>query len=199
MRMGEGRRRKAWVGMTGTAGAVALLASAALAGCSKGPGPPRSAADVRGGRTYPLVFPVKGESTLQDSFGEPRDGVRRHEGVDIMAPKGTPVVAVADGTVIWTHGRGDPGCCSVAVRHDDGWSSHYLHLNNDRRGTDDGRGRGIAKKIEPKSRVRSGQRLGWVGDSGNAEGSSPHLHFELRDPANQPVDPYASLRAAARR
>ncbi len=106
-----------------------------------------------------------------------------------MAPKMTEVYAVADATVSWVGSR----CCSVFLQHDDGWWSWYIHLNNDTPGTDDGLAWGIAEGIVPGARVTAGQLIGWVGDSGNAEDTDPHLHFELHDAYAVKVDPYPSL------
>ena len=148
---------------------------------------------------YPLIFPVIGEVHIADNFGAPRAG-HSHQGVDIMTrtngvpAKGHPIVAAASGVVDWI---GD-SCCYLAIRHDDGWSSWYIHLNNDTPGTDDGLGWGIAPGITRGTRVEAGQLIGWGGDSGNAEGTSPHLHFELRQPDGQAIDPYDSLLAAPR-
>jgi len=105
---------------------------------------------------------------------------------------------VADGTV--SRIAGDVGISGnrIHVRHDDGWSTLYIHLNNDTAGTDDGNGRGIRAGLEEGDRVDAGQVIGWTGDSGNAEETNHHLHFELRDPDGNPVDPEASLRAADR-
>ncbi len=141
--------------------------------------------------SYPLVFPVAGSNTFGDHFWSSR-GRGVHHAVDIMAAKMTPVVAAASGTVAWVGSR----CCTLRIKHDDGWSSSYIHLNNDTPGTDDGRGQGIAPGIQRGSRVTAGQLIGWVGDSGNAESTAPHLHFELLDPHGVNVDPYLSLRAA---
>ena len=143
------------------------------------------------GRSVPLVFPLLGEALLTDSFGDPRPGDRRHQGVDIMAPKLTPVIAAAAGTVAYL--RTGRNCCSLTLRHDGGWTTRYLHLNNDTEGTDDGQGRGVMPGLEVGTMVRAGEVIGWVGDSGNAESTAPHLHFELRDPERQAVDPYPSL------
>ena len=104
----------------------------------------------------------------------------------------TPVFAVADGVVSWV----SDNCCNVAVRHRDRWSSYYIHLNNDTYGTDDGLGTGVAPGIEEGVSVRQGQLLGWVGDSGNAEETESHLHFELRMPNGESIDAAASLREA---
>jgi peptidoglycan hydrolase-like protein with peptidoglycan-binding domain len=126
-------------------------------------------------------------------FGACRDGcARRHEGVDILAPKMTPVYAAADATVYWL----GASCCSVSLQHDDGWQTWYIHLNNDTEGTDDGLGWGIAEGIVPGARVAAGQLIGWVGDSGNAEDTTPHLHFELHAPGGIKVDPYPALALA---
>jgi len=132
---------------------------------------------------YPMLFPVAGEDILfaddeYIGFGACRAGCSRlHEGVDVMALKMTEVYAVADATVSWVGSR----CCSVFLQHDDGWWSWYIHLNNDTPGTDDGLAWGIAEGIMPGARVTAGQLIGWVGDSGNAEDTDPHLHFELHD------------------
>ena len=173
-----------------TATAMALTIPTALANHDSSPnsGPDHSyGEDV----DYPLVFPVVGTNNYGDHFWAAR-GSGDHHAVDIMAAKMTPVVAVASGTVAWVGSR----CCTLRITHDDGWSSGYIHLNNDSPGSDDGQGWGIAPGITKGTRVQAGQLIGWVGDSGNAEGSSPHLHFELLDPHLVNVDPYLSLRAA---
>jgi hypothetical protein len=156
--------------------------------------------DAAEGKTvYRMVFPLLGEHTLTDSFGDPRGRGRKHAGVDILADRMTPVVAVADGTVRWIHNVPGDDCCDVALEHDDGWRSRYIHLNNDTPGTDDGRAVGIAPGLREGSRVAAGQLVGWVGDSGNAEATVPHLHFELRRANGTPVDPLPSLKAALTR
>ena len=148
---------------------------------------------------YPMVFPVQGPHYYSDTFGAPRGSGRTHAGQDIMTygEKGVPVVAVADGTVRWIGST----CCYLAIEHPDGWETWYIHLNNDTQlpdgsYTDDGLGWGIADGIEPGVDVFAGQLIGWVGDSGNAEWTAPHLHFELRDPSGTPYNPYESLLAA---
>lgn len=138
----------------------------------------------------PLPFHVG----IGSRFGADRDGgSRHHEGIDMSVPRLTPILAAADGVV---SAVGDDRCCSVRIRHDDGWQSHYVHLNNDTAGTDDGLGTGIAPWVVPGARVFAGQVIGWVGDSTNAEDTVPHLHFELRMPNGVAIDAAASYRAA---
>jgi hypothetical protein len=145
---------------------------------------------------YPMYFPVVGGLEWTDTFGAPRGSDRTHAGNDLMAPKMTEVIAVADGTVGWMHNEQGGNCCDMALRHDDGWESWYIHLNNDTEGTDDGLGWGFAPGIEPGVHVVAGQLIGYVGDSGNAEAAGSHLHFELHDPDGTVVNPYPHLVAA---
>lgn len=141
----------------------------------------------------PIVFPVAGEHSFRDTFGAPRDGGRRkHQGIDIFAARATAVVAVANGTIEEV-GVGRLAGQYIVVRHDDGWRSKYLHLNNDSPGTDDGLAIGYAAGIEVGVRVEVGTVIGFVGDSGNAESTSPHLHFELRQPDGRAINPYDAL------
>lgn len=149
---------------------------------------------------YDLVLPVDGDHHMADTFWAGRShGI--HHAQDLMADKMTPVLAAADGVVRlvnWTskeHMNPDR-CCSLVIRHDDGWESWYIHLDNDTTGTDDGKGWGIKRAIRPGVRVTAGQHIAWVGDSGNAEDTAPHLHFELRDPSGTIVNPFAALVAA---
>ena len=125
-----------------------------------------------------IVFPVIGDVHFTDTFGAPRSGGRSHEATDIMSygVKGLPVVAAADGYVNWIGSE----CCLLSIDHGDGWSTQYIHLDNDTPGTDDGQRWGIAPGVVRGAQVFAGQLIGWVGDSGNAEWVGPHLHFEIR-------------------
>ncbi|KAA3639349.1 MAG: M23 family peptidase [Armatimonadetes bacterium] len=139
------------------------------------------------------IFPVVGQDGVDfaysDTFGACRGSgcSRGHHGVDIgtYMVKGVPVVAAADGYVRHVNWSSDPDnmnpdrCCTIALVHENGWETWYIHLNNDTPGTDDGRAWGIAPGIVPGVEVRAGQLIGWVGDSGNAEGTIPHLHWEV--------------------
>jgi hypothetical protein len=145
---------------------------------------------------YPLVFPLVGDNHYTDTWGAARSGGRSHQGTDIIADKMIPVVAAASGTVGWMHAEQGGNCCAMALNHDDGWSSWYIHLNNDTPGTDDGLGWGFAAGIERGVHVEAGQVIGYVGDSGNAEWTVSHLHFELHDADGVPINPYPHLQAA---
>ena len=170
------------------------MAVAALAVASSGllPLTPVAADEI-----YEMVFPVAGPNTYTDTWGAPRSGGRTHEGTDILADKMIPVVAVASGTVGWMHDVQGGNCCAMALNHDDGWASWYIHLNNDTPGTDDGLGWGFAPGIEQGVHVEAGQLIGWVGDSGNAEWTTSHLHFELHRPDGVKINPYQSLLVAS--
>lgn len=145
---------------------------------------------------YPIVFPVAGEVRYTDTWGAPRSGNRTHKGVDLLADKMVPVLAAASGTVGWIHDDQGGNCCAMSLNHDDGWTSVYIHLNNDTPGTDDGLGWGFAEGIAKGVHVEAGQLIGYVGDSGNAEWTSPHLHFELHRPDGVAINPYPHVLAA---
>jgi hypothetical protein len=188
-------RRRRPVARTSTAiGLVALVATfAALAACTAAP-----PATVAGERA--IVFPVAARVTYSDTFGAARSGGRSHEGQDLMAAKHTPVVAAVDGTVTslnWSNG-GLSGN-SLTITDAEGWRYVYIHLNNDWPGTDDGSNvyeRAFADGIAKGQKVKAGEVVGYVGDSGNAESTGAHLHFEIRRPDNSVINAYSSLRAS---
>lgn len=146
---------------------------------------------------YEMEYPLLGAGSYASGFGAPRaGGARLHMGVDLMAPQLTPVVAVADGVVSRIKESSGTAGVYMAIQHDDEWSSWYIHLNNDTYGTDDGLGIGVRPGLTVGDRVEAGELIGWVGDSGNAETTAPHLHFEIHLPSGEPIDPYASIVAA---
>jgi hypothetical protein len=152
-----------------------------------------------------IIFPVAGPNTFADTFGACRSGCTRgHEGTDIMAAKLVPLVAARDATVTWLKDTATPDGSEgnyVMLRDADGWEYWYIHVNNDSPGTDDGANPAewiFAPGIERGAEVQAGQLVAYTGDSGNAEGTAPHLHFEIHNPAGEVVNPYLSLRAAAR-
>lgn len=152
--------------------------------------------------THEIVFPVEGDSYYVDSFGACRDGCSRyHEGIDIMADKMQRIFAAASGEVTSIQHEADGNY--VFVTGDDGWQYWYIHINNDTPGTDDGANRyeqAFAPGVVEGARVAKGQFLAYVGDSGNAEYTAPHLHFEMHRPdgtwGGQVVNPYYSLQLA---
>jgi murein DD-endopeptidase MepM/ murein hydrolase activator NlpD len=148
-----------------------------------------------------LVFPQDATLTWFDStFGAGKPDGRRHMGNDLMAPKLTPVYAAADGVVTRLAVTPRAGA-TVMLRHQGGWETWYMHLNNDNPGTDDGRAPAelmFAEGLHVGDFVAAGDVIGYVGDSGNAEGTSPHTHFELHL-NGRTVNPYPYLVAAYER
>jgi murein DD-endopeptidase MepM/ murein hydrolase activator NlpD len=146
-----------------------------------------------------IVFPIVGRAGYYDGFGACRDGcTREHHGIDIgtFGWKGLPVVASHDGVVIRTTYDQRLAGCAVVLRGEDGWQTRYVHLNTDFPGTDTNGYTCLAPGVELGAEVVAGQIIGWVGDSGNAENTIPHIHFEIRNPAGVPVNAYQSLKAA---
>lgn len=142
-----------------------------------------------------FVFPQDpAVTTFTSTFHASKPDGRVHEGIDLMAPKLSPVFAVADG-VITKLGDGPRSGNIIMIDHGNGFDSWYMHLNNDDPGTDNGRGGAewaFAPGLEEGSTVLAGQFIGYVGDSGNAEGTDPHTHFELHF-NNRPINPYPYL------
>jgi hypothetical protein len=138
----------------------------------------------------PIIFPVAGPASFTDTFLACRSGCSRHHmGQDLMGPKMTPLVAAFDGVVSSVKRESAPGGGNYMVITADphgraaGWSAIYVHVNNDTPGTDDGRGTAnwsFPSGIAVGTRVLAGQLVAWRGDSGDAETTGPHLHFELR-------------------
>lgn len=150
---------------------------------------------------FEIVFPQEASVTqFTSSFGDHRSGGRRHHGNDLLAPRLTEVYAAADGVVTYV-GINHLSGRNVKIEHFGGWSTYYVHLNNDDPGTDDGQAPWkltVAPGIEEGMHVEAGQMIGWVGDSGNAETTTPHTHFELRF-EDTPIDPYEILVEAQER
>jgi peptidoglycan LD-endopeptidase LytH len=129
-----------------------------------------------------LSFPVEGRgmSAILSFFGDDREAGRRvHHGVDIFAPRGTPVLAATDGVV--TRVATQPlGGHVVWVRDEErGINQYYAHLD--------------AQFVEPGDTVRRGDPVGTVGNTGNARTTPPHLHFGLYQRGEGPVDPWYFL------
>jgi Peptidase family M23 len=147
-----------------------------------------------------LVFPVVAKNHYTDDFGAPRwQGA--HEGNDIMARKKSEVVAVEAGRVK-KYRRSSSGGCMLYLHGRSGTTYMYVHLNNDRTMRNDTRGNSTCRNgiayapgLRSGQRVVAGQLIGYVGDSGDANGIAAHLHFEVH-PRSRAVSPYRHLRRA---
>ena len=175
--------------------AVFLAAAMGPVGVAGAGEPPNRVRRVR--VTRDIVFPIVGATRSINGFGSCRDNcTREHHGVDILTYgwKGLPVVASHDGVI--TEIRDDGEWCNVEVTGEDGWYTRYVHMNNDTPGYDDEDYLCVPPGLVEGSVVKAGQLIGWVGDSGNAEHTQPHIHYEIRMPSGLPVDPLRSLKAA---
>jgi hypothetical protein len=146
-----------------------------------------------------IVFPVVGDVQYVDDFGAPRAG-GPHQGNDLVAAKKSPAVAAEAGKVkYWTTSRS--AGCMLYLYGQSGTTYDYIHLNNDLTTRDDNRGRcvrGVAYAVKDGARVAAGQQIGYVGDSGDAEGAHAHLHFEVHPNGGRATDPYPYLQSAYR-
>jgi len=148
-----------------------------------------------------LVFPVLGASSYTDDFGDPR-GQGRHEGNDIMAPRRALVLAAEAGTVE-LHTTSSRAGCMLYLNGKSGTQYLYIHLNNDLTdGNDNGgacvAGVAYAKGLKNGATVAAGQVIAYNGDSGDADGIHPHLHFEVHPNGGGAVSPFAYLNKARR-
>lgn len=177
------------------AAAVLALPAAAAAQASAHAAPvgvSPAAAAIEELRARGLEVPVRGiaPDELRDSFDAPRGRGRRHEAIDILAPRGTPVVAVDDGRVQRlspTNGGG--GVVVYQVDPSENFVYYYAHLE------------GWAEGLAVGDPVVRGQVIGYVGTSGNAPAGTPHLHFAIyrlgadeRGWRGPPVNPWAVYR-----
>jgi murein DD-endopeptidase MepM/ murein hydrolase activator NlpD len=137
-----------------------------------------------------LLIPVDGvgASALQDTFDDARAIGRRHDAIDIMAPRGTEVLAVDDGTIAKLFTSKAGGLTIYQFDPTQTFSYYYAHLDHHAAG------------LAEHQPVRRGQLLGYVGSTGNASASAPHLHFAIArldtDRAwwkGEPINPYPLL------
>lgn len=140
------------------------------------------------------VYPVAAPTALTNSFGEGRSG-HSHQGVDIFGAIGDPLVAVDDGEL--RSGVDPLGGNIVNLYATDGARYYYAHLNDFANA--DGSPHAAFGSLPPAPRrVRAGDVVGFLGKTGNAATTQPHLHFEAH-PRNGPaVDPFPSLERAPR-
>jgi Peptidase family M23 len=149
----------------------------------------------------PIIFPVVGQVQYTNDFGEPRPQ-GPHQGNDVMAPRKALAVAAEAGTIkFWTHSAG--AGCMLYLYGRSGTTYYYIHLNNDVTMHNDNRGKcgagmSYAPGLKDGTKVAAGQLIGFVGDSGDADGVHPHLHFEVHPHNGKAVSPYPFLNRGRR-
>ena len=156
-----------------------------------------AAASSNGKPPAHIIFPVLAQVQYTDDFGQPRPG-GAHEGNDILATKKSPALAAEAGKVKYWTTSATAGCM-LYLYGQSGTTYYYIHLNNDVTMRNDNRGkcvRGTAYAVKDGARVTAGQQIGYVGDSGDANGVHPHLHFEVHPNGGKATDPYPYLQAA---
>ncbi|MFZ4755433.1 MAG: M23 family metallopeptidase [Miltoncostaeaceae bacterium] len=130
---------------------------------------------------YLKVFPVIGPHSFENDFGAARSQ-GSHEGNDIMSPRGTPVVAVADGTIKrLTRVETGLGGVWIWLLDTAGNEYYYAHLND------------IVAGLDAGSKVTAGQQIGTVGNTGDARFGAAHLHFEVHPGGGGAINPYTDL------
>ncbi|MDQ2677962.1 MAG: M23 family metallopeptidase [Actinomycetota bacterium] len=179
---------------------VLAAAAIALAGACESP-PPSTTTTVPAPTVRPMTFPVLGgTSRYIDTYGAARSGGRSHQGQDLMGAKMTHLIAANDGTVTaLRHDSTGLSGNSLTITDAAGWKYVYIHINNDRPGTDDGANiydQAFAPGLRRGSVVKAGDLVAYMGDSGNAENAGSHLHFELHRPDGTVVNAYPSLTAS---
>lgn len=136
-----------------------------------------------------IIVPIKGVNiaSLIDTWGAPRDGGRRHEGIDIMVPAWTPVRAAATGIIVKLFSSSRGGVTLYQTDASGRLILYYAHLN------------GYVPGVREGMRVKQGQEIAYVGQTGNA--TTPHLHFEVQRVSapgqwwrGQAVNPYLALK-----
>jgi Peptidase family M23 len=148
-----------------------------------------------------IVFPVLGTVEFSNDFGAPR-AQGSHQGIDILAPRRALALAAEPGRVRFYSGSSRGGCM-LYLDGKSGTQYLYIHLNNDLTEGNDNRGGckvGVAfpPGLKSGARVAAGQPIGYVGDSGDANGIHPHLHFEVHPNGGRAVNPYRRLLEARR-
>ena len=126
-----------------------------------------------------MACPVDSPRSFTDTWGAPRSGGRTHKGTDILAPRGQIVRAIVSG--VWDiRSYGSSAGNWGILRGSDG--NHYYYMHLERHVVGDG------------ARVSAGQQIATNGDTGNARGTTPHVHFELHPGGGYAVNPYPTLK-----
>ena len=151
---------------------VSTKALAEANGLSTSARPPQDSRLIAPGR---WTCPVRGNVTFMNDWGFAREGGSRHEGIDLMAPRGRPVLAPVSGVVVR-----DPnhlGGNAFQLSGDDGVRYYGAHLDH----------------YGASGRVKAGAVIGYVGNSGDADGGATHLHFEIHPDGGAAVPPYPTI------
>ena len=129
------------------------------------------------------VFPVVGSYSYENDFGDPR-GQGPHQGNDIIGSMGLQLVSCVDGTILRLT-RKETGLGGIWIWIVDGAGNEYYYAHM----------ASIAPDLQPGSKVTAGQFVGTMGMTGDARGTIPHLHFEIRPNGGGSIDPFTDLRA----
>jgi murein DD-endopeptidase MepM/ murein hydrolase activator NlpD len=135
------------------------------------PAPVAPIAEVPMAPPVGVGIPVAGVTPdrLNDTWGQARaDGAREHHAIDIMAPRGTPVVAAAAGRIEKLFESKAGGHTIYIRRVDPAWIDYYAHLDT------------YAADLREGSAIKAGQQIGTVGSTGDADPGAPHLHYEIK-------------------
>lgn len=152
--------------------------------------PPDTAVPAPSPAPGKLMVPVDGiaPAALKDNFDQPRGSERHHEALDIMAPKGTKVVAAGDGKVVKLFTSKPGGLTVYQFDPTEKYAYYYAHLDR------------YAEGLQEGAVLKRGDTIGYVGSTGNADPNAPHLHFAVFEltPEKQwwqgtPVNPYPLL------
>ena len=142
-------------------------------------------------RDRQLTLPVEGikKDELRDTFNEMRGGSRRHEAIDVLAPRHTPVLAVEDGKVARLFFSEAGGITIYQFDPTETYVYYYAHLER------------YAEGLKEGDKIERGDVIGYVGTTGNAPRDTPHLHFAIFKMTGEkkwwqgsPIDPYSVLR-----
>ena len=142
-------------------------------------------------RNRQLTLPVRGikRDDLRDTFNEARGSSRRHEALDVLAPRNTPVLAVEDGTIAKLFLSDAGGITIYQFDPAEAYCYYYAHLER------------YAEGLKEGAPIKRGQVIGFVGTTGNAPRDTPHLHFAIFKLSDEkkwwqgtPIDPYSVLR-----
>jgi murein DD-endopeptidase MepM/ murein hydrolase activator NlpD len=184
----HGPRTVGELAATGAAGGILLLVALVVLQARARPAPPpvapgRVSAQGPGRLRFPV--PAVSRAAMSDSFAEARGSERSHLAVDILAPRGSPVVAVDDGTLARLSSSPAAGLSVYQLDAAERYCFFYAHLERYAEGLAEGRP------------VKRGEVIAYVGTTGNAPANTPHLHFAIHEVTSlkqcwggRPIDPY---------